>query len=140
MVKRAMLKRMPTQTKCVTSMVTLLVVGSILIFKEGGLEMSSMYNGVTSHASDHSDPTSQFVPSWEFVNDTVPYLGNLECVFATSLGMSIRNASDCGKLRYHPYQGYNVPDPIAVFRKLPNQTTIYMIGDSVTVQHGVDVV
>ncbi len=44
----------------------------------------------------------------------------------------------CGKLRFRPYKDYTPPDPSVVFESLPHNATIVIIGDSISMQHGVD--
>jgi len=76
----------------------------------------------------------------------MPYMGNLTCIFENAHWNleSQNNPSDlerrrnCGKLRYRPHKDWVAPDPTVVFEKLPHDSTIYMLGDSVGAQHAVD--
>lgn len=73
-------------------------------------------------------------------------MGNLTCIFESYVWNleSQKNPSDlerrrsCGKWRYKPYKDWVAPDPLVVFDKLPNEATIYMMGDSIGTQASVD--
>lgn len=85
-------------------------------------------------------------PRWEYMPNTQPYMGNLSCIFE-AMHWDIESQVDpteldrrrtCGKYRYLPHSSWVAPDPLVVFEKLPNEATIYIVGDSVSNQHYTD--
>lgn len=85
-------------------------------------------------------------PLWEMDPLITPYMGNLTCIFEVAQWnleshlnpIDVEKRRKCGNLRFRPYDGWIAPDPNIVFKRLPHDSTIYLLGDSVTLQHGVD--
>ena len=110
----------------------------------------SLYNNFTISNRNYSNESqSSFSPSWkEDIKSTV-VVGNdhampqtQRCIFAPEEEDSDSGITNrikmCSNLRYKPYPNYNSPDPTTVLQSyLPNQTTIYLFGDSVTWQYTV---
>ena len=98
------------------------------------------------YSANSNTQFAPFAPSWGIREDVVPYMGNLTCPFELAHYNleSHKNPIDrekrrsCGKLRFSPYDGYISPDPTIVFKSLPHNATIYIVGDSISLQTGID--
>ena len=110
----------------------------------------SLYNNFTiSNRNVSNESQSSFSPSWKEEIKSTVVVGNdhampqtQRCIFAPEEEDSDSGITNrikmCSNLRYKPYPTYNSPDPTTVLQSyLPNQTTIYLFGDSVTWQYTV---
>ena len=93
--------------------------------------------------SSSNNISTSIIKSWEFVNGSVSSYYD-DCIFAEKIAKQPSDAVEverherCAKLRFMPYSGYQAPDPISTFQRLPPNGTIYMFGDSVSLQHSKD--
>ena len=121
------------------------IAGVLLLHRQ---EWSMMLNNNT-FATSSSSVGEDIKSSWKIETDIIPYMGNLTCPYEIAhynidshrnfnMGDDEKKVRNCAKLRYHPYQEYTPPDPNIIFENLPNNATIYIVGDSISLQLGID--
>ncbi|KAL7545015.1 hypothetical protein ACHAWF_008381 [Thalassiosira exigua] len=122
---------------------------TIIIFCVAIGNSSRKLSSASSAAFDYRSNSTWTEPTWEYVPDAKPYLGNLSCVFEVAHWdlerhqtrrprRDIETMRRCGRLRYRPARDWTSPDPNVVFEKLPDGATIYIMGDSLAQQQAVD--
>ena len=121
------------------------ITAALLIYRQEWL----MLHYAANYFDNNSNTTPSDAPSWKIVDQPqVPYIGNLTCPYeiahynvdshANFIGSREKSRS-CAKLRYYPNDQYEwYPDPTIIFKNLPHNATIYIVGDSISLQLGID--